>query len=242
MNITLFGAQPEDRQRLQGLLQRANLTAAVSLGSVFEPAPATDSRLSPGAAQGLDVKPPAGAQLAEPRALLFWEFADPEQASLCVQAVRQDLSFTLFGAILATSSEQSRLIRPSDGFDDFIVCPYSADELRQRLRVVNWRRGGGCALERATADALKVDLSGQEVFVDGRPVPLTAKEFSLLKCLWQHQGNVLTKTELLSQVWGNACSASRTLDTHVSRLRAKLGPRLLLKTVRGSGYKLSCAL
>jgi DNA-binding response OmpR family regulator len=77
------------------------------------------------------------------------------------------------------------------------------------------------------------------VFVDGRPIALTAKEFALLAYLCERRGKVLSREHLLARVWGNRYEGGpRTVDIHVRRLRAKLGEALPLETLRGSGYKL----
>jgi DNA-binding response OmpR family regulator len=84
-----------------------------------------------------------------------------------------------------------------------------------------------------------VDKAGHEVYVDGRAVQLTAKEFALLAYLCERRGKVLSREHLLARVWGNRYEGGpRTVDIHVRRLRAKLGPALPLETLRGSGYKL----
>ena len=84
-----------------------------------------------------------------------------------------------------------------------------------------------------------VDKAGHEVIVDGRRVPLTAKEFALLAYLCERRGKVLSREHLLARVWGNRYEGGpRTVDIHVRRLRAKLGDALPLETLRGAGYKL----
>jgi DNA-binding response OmpR family regulator len=84
-----------------------------------------------------------------------------------------------------------------------------------------------------------VDKAGHEVYVDGKPVQLTAKEFALLAYLCERRGKVLSREHLLARVWGNRYEGGpRTVDIHVRRLRAKLGSALPLETLRGSGYKL----
>ena len=92
----------------------------------------------------------------------------------------------------------------------------------------------------SVAMCLVIDRSARDVYVDGRPVLLTAKEFSLLVFLCDHRGKVKTREQLLSRVWGASYEGgARTVDIHVRRLRAKLGPAFPLKTLRGAGYKLA---
>src|SRR3954447_12115673 len=80
--------------------------------------------------------------------------------------------------------------------------------------------------------------AAHEVEVGGEPVELTPKEFALLSTLLENAGIVLTRAELLDQIWGGAFPAgTRTVDVHVAQLRRKLGRPELIRTVRGAGYK-----
>ncbi|MCS6797893.1 MAG: response regulator transcription factor [Myxococcota bacterium] len=130
-------------------------------------------------------------------------------------------------------------LAPGDGFDDFALAPYVAPELYARIRRVQWARSFD-GRERVRIGALCVDLAAHEVFVDGRPVDLTHQEFALLAFLITHRGRVFTREQLLSRVWRvEHYHGSRTVDIHVRRLRAKLGPAAApLETVRGVGYKM----
>jgi DNA-binding response OmpR family regulator len=83
-----------------------------------------------------------------------------------------------------------------------------------------------------------VQRGSREVTVGGRPVELTAKEFDLLACLLEHPHMVLSRDQLLSQVWGfQYYGGTRTVDVHIAQLRRKLGLPALIRTVRGAGYK-----
>jgi DNA-binding response OmpR family regulator len=111
--------------------------------------------------------------------------------------------------------------------------PYAAEELDGRLRSLQLRSA------RRQADDIVVDRDGQEVRIEGRNVPLTAKEFALLAYLCERRGRVFSREHLLERVWGSHYAVgSRTVDIHVRRLRAKLGSALPLETLRGRGYKL----
>jgi DNA-binding response OmpR family regulator len=130
-------------------------------------------------------------------------------------------------------------IDPSSGFDDFCLHPYVPEELYGRIRALEWRRSEFATEERHKVAGIVVDKAGHEVYVDGRPISLTAKEFALLAYLCERRGKVLSREHLLARVWGNRYEGGpRTVDIHVRRLRAKLGDALPLETLRGSGYKL----
>ncbi len=90
-----------------------------------------------------------------------------------------------------------------------------------------------------TSGTLVVDQQAHEAVINGRSVELTAKEFSLLRHFAEHAGHVLSRKALLAGIWGEGYTGGmRTVDIHVSRLRAKLGTELPLFTVRRVGYKL----
>jgi DNA-binding response OmpR family regulator len=86
-------------------------------------------------------------------------------------------------------------------------------------------------------DGLMIDVRAHEVFLHGQPVPLTAREFALLHYLYERRGAVVSRKELLRDVWGESYGGgARTVDIHVRRLRAKLGAAWF-ETIRGVGYK-----
>jgi DNA-binding response OmpR family regulator len=125
-------------------------------------------------------------------------------------------------------------------FDDFMLYPYDNDELSMRLmRLLNksQKTKSGTVVE---ANGLVVDTESFEVTVDGRQLSLTFKEFELLRFLATRSGRVHTREALLNQVWGyEYFGGLRTVDVHVRRIRAKLGPKHedLVQTVHGVGYK-----
>ena len=87
---------------------------------------------------------------------------------------------------------------------------------------------------------LRIEVGGREVFVDGERTALTPKEFDLLVTLIEHRGIVLTREQLLEQVWGfTFLGDSRTIDVHVRQLRRKLGDACPIQTVWGTGYKVA---
>ena len=143
--------------------------------------------------------------------------------------------------LTARSDEIDRVVGFEVGADDYLVKPFSMRELVLRIRAVLRR----VAPEQVTSDlviygSIKIDQSGHQVMIDGEPIDLTGTEFKLLTYLCERPGRVLSRELLLQEVWGyNFVGDTRTVDTHMTRLRGKLGiAGDLVKTVRGFGYKL----
>lgn len=125
--------------------------------------------------------------------------------------------------------------------EDFMVAPVEPDLLEHRVRFVlkrlNHAAPGGEGIQ---IGKLKLDVDRYEVSLNGELLELTYKEFELLKFLATHPGRVFSRDQLLNQVWGyDFIGGTRTVDVHVRRLRAKLGPKYasLIDTVRNVGYK-----
>jgi two-component system, OmpR family, phosphate regulon response regulator PhoB len=142
--------------------------------------------------------------------------------------------------LTARGEEVDRIVGLELGADDYVVKPFSPRELTLRVKAV-LRRGEAGETENASwqRDGMKVDFERHLVEVNGRDVALTATEFKLLTEIIQARGKVLTRDSLLSRVWGYEFDGyARTVDTHVRRLRQKLGPHAnLVETVRGVGYR-----
>lgn len=129
----------------------------------------------------------------------------------------------------------------SAGFDDFVLQPLVPAELYARLRQLDWRTAAFGSDEVLKLDELVIDIAGHEARLGGRRLELTHQEFELLRFLAQHRGRAFTRDQLLERVWGyRYAGGTRTVDIHVRRVRAKLGPALggLIETVRNHGYKL----
>lgn len=129
------------------------------------------------------------------------------------------------------------------GADDLMLDTAPPAEVEARIRLAREHDASGTnedqAEEISTGD-LVIDASGYTVRLRGRPLDLTYKEFELLKYLVQHPGRVFTRAQLLQEVWGyDYYGGTRTVDVHVRRLRAKLGPEYdqLISTVRNVGYR-----
>jgi DNA-binding response OmpR family regulator len=129
------------------------------------------------------------------------------------------------------------------GIDEILLPSTGPAEIDARLRLLAGRRGGLVNAESAgkvTLGELVIDEGTYTARLRGRPLDLTYKEFELLKYLAQHAGRVFTRAQLLQEVWGyDFFGGTRTVDVHVRRLRAKLGPEYeaLIGTVRNVGYK-----
>jgi two-component system phosphate regulon response regulator PhoB len=145
--------------------------------------------------------------------------------------------------LTARGDEVDRVVGFELGADDYIVKPFSVREVVLRVRAV-LRRGapGDPALKpRDTLGPLKLDFEAHRCFVDGEEIELTALEFRLLATFLERAGRVQTREQLLRDVWEMAGDLqTRTVDTHVKRLREKLkGGRDLIETVRGLGYRMA---
>lgn len=138
--------------------------------------------------------------------------------------------------------EVDRVLAFELGADDFVAKPYSPRELALRLRAVLRRSQAQTdqPVDRFQLDRLSIDVPGHEVAVDGNVIALTALEFKLLIDLARHRGLVRSREKLLEAVWRHPGTLeTRTVDSHVKRLREKLGEfGRQIETVRGVGYRL----
>jgi DNA-binding response OmpR family regulator len=160
-------------------------------------------------------------------------------------ALRMIRSVSDVPVVIATArDDESSVIGLLDaGADDYVVKPYSADHLEARIRAVLRRTGQGDAPRSISVGELKIDLDAHLATLAGDPLDLTAREFELLAYLAEHEGKVVSKRELLAEVWRQPYGgADKTVDVHLSWLRKKLGetaaePRYL-HTRRGVGIRL----
>jgi len=147
--------------------------------------------------------------------------------------------------VVATArTEESGIVALLDaGADDYVVKPFSVDHLEARLRAVLRRSEAAGAAGPITVGGLSIDLAGREATLDGTHLELSRKEFDLLVHLAENVGEVVSKRDLLAEVWREPYGGSdSTVDVHLSWLRKKLGetaaePRYL-RTVYGVGVKL----
>ena len=143
--------------------------------------------------------------------------------------------------LTARDSEIDRVLGLELGADDYVTKPFSPRELVARVKAILRRVDGPPRDEPdvLVAGGVEVDLGRREARVDGRVVPLAAREFDLLAHLAHNAGLALTRPQLLEGVWGPGWYGDeRTVDVHVRQLRKKLGDRLPLATVWGVGYRL----
>jgi two-component system, OmpR family, response regulator len=145
--------------------------------------------------------------------------------------------------VTARGAESDRVLGLEVGADDYVTKPFSARELLARIRATVRRSRGevGPQHELLVVGPLVLDPAKLSVELSGKPIAVTAYEFAVLRALAQRPGQVLSREQLLDLAKGSAeMSFDRSIDVHVSRLRAKLGDDSgLLKTVRGAGYMLA---
>ena len=138
--------------------------------------------------------------------------------------------------VTARDDEVDRVLGLELGADDYVTKPFSPRELVSRVRAV-LRRTDRPSAAPLRLGAVTIDRTQRRAWCEDREVALTATEFDLLTHLVAAPGRVFGREELLSAVWGYAAvSSTRTVDVHVAQLRAKLGARTPIRTVRGVGY------
>ena len=147
--------------------------------------------------------------------------------------------------LTARGEETDRVLGLDLGADDYVTKPFSVRELLARVRALLRRsQPEKATLDQLTVDDITIDFRSYEARKAGKPIEMTRREFQLLRALASRPGEVVTRDELLDQVWGlEDYPTTRTIDNHIAGLRAKLErdaaePRRLL-TVRGVGYKWS---
>ncbi|OOG46231.1 two-component system response regulator CreB [Polaromonas sp. A23] len=145
----------------------------------------------------------------------------------------------------AHGEEIDRVLGLELGADDYVSKPFSPRELLARVRGMLRRARMQPATPAPTvgANPFDIDLAGQRISLQGRPLPLTRREFGLLADLLRHPGRIRSREDLLSAVWGaDSDSTDRTVDTHIKTLRAKLEEaapgREYIVTHRGMGYSI----
>lgn len=143
----------------------------------------------------------------------------------------------------ARSEEYDKLFGFEIGVDDYVVKPFSPKELMARVKVVLKRHVAPetpVYQDKYVFEGLEVDISGREVYIDGKKISMTPKEYDLLFYLVKNKNIALTRNKLLEEVWGyDFFGDDRTVDTHIKMLRSSLGEhyRNYIVTLRGLGYK-----
>ena len=145
--------------------------------------------------------------------------------------------------VTAKGSEYDKVVGLDSGADDYVTKPFGMMELVSRIKAVLRRTGKvEDRMDMETA-GVHVDVKKHEVTVDGKEISLTLKEFELLEKLMRNQGIVLTRDQLLTEIWGyDFDGETRTVDVHIRTLRQKLGEKgEIIQTVRGVGYRVGGA-
>jgi DNA-binding response OmpR family regulator len=168
--------------------------------------------------------------------LLDLELADLDGLEVC-RAIRAGCDVPVI-AVAARGAELERVLGLQAGADDYVVKPYGFRELMARMDAIMRRARPRPPEARAVSRGpLWIDPGSREVSLDGEPVDVTRKEFDLLFLLASHPDTVVSRQRIMRQIWGDSWSR-RTLDTHVSSLRNKLGGSDWIITVRGVGFRL----
>ncbi|HEX3926134.1 MAG TPA: response regulator transcription factor [Streptosporangiaceae bacterium] len=161
------------------------------------------------------------------------------------QALRMMRAVSAVPVIVATAcDDEAEIVRLLNaGADDYLVKPFSCEHLAARIAAVLRRNGMSGGATVLNVGGLRVDLAAREASLDGKPLQLSRREFDLLGYLAARPDQVVSRRELLADVWHQSYGDDQTIDVHVSWLRRKLGesaaaPRYL-HTVRGVGVKLA---
>jgi len=176
--------------------------------------------------------------------LLLLDLMLPDGSGLDLfRELKQDKSLSTMPVIIITAKddEVDKVVGFELGADDYVTKPFSVRELILRVKAVlkrGERKSDNIEVQRQFGE-LKIDVDSHEVFVNDDHVSLTALEFKLLRQLVDRRGRVQSRDQLLSDVWGYSSDVTtRTVDTHIKRLREKLGDMgKYIQTIRGVGYK-----
>lgn len=170
--------------------------------------------------------------------LLDWMLPDEDGLSVCksLRAAGKQLPILM---LTARDDVGEKVLALNAGADDYVTKPFHLAELLARVRSLLRRAGDGQGSP-TRAGGLRLDHKQRLLFVEDRRVELTGREYALLDLLLRNCGRVVTRSEILDQVWGIQFDPeSNVIDVHIRRLRDKLGVRSgLLDTVRGQGYRL----
>jgi len=176
-------------------------------------------------------------------ALIVLDLMLPKMPGLEVcRALKTDSATSHIPIIMLTAKaeEIDRIVGLEFGADDYVTKPFSPRELILRINAILRRGKGGEVNDLMSIGQIMLDPSRHHVAVAGKPVRLTSVEFKLLSMLMRRQGRVQARDRLLNEVWGyESIIDTRTVDTHVRRLRKKLGHAAkAIETVRGFGYRI----
>jgi two-component system response regulator RegX3 len=172
--------------------------------------------------------------------LLDLRLPDMDGYDVCRQ-IRQTSEVPII-MVTARGEESDRVIGLELGADDYVVKPFGVRELIARIRAVTRRAAGGRGDEGPALlsyGPLSVDQRARRVTLDGADIALTAKEFDIIAALAADPGAVVSRKQLLAEVWDTSWYGStKTIDVHMASLRRKLGDGGWIETVRGVGFRL----
>lgn len=157
---------------------------------------------------------------------------------LLAQLRRESTAYVIM--LSARSEETDKIIGLSVGADDYLTKPFSPRELVARVKAALRRIQAGATPETdiLAFQHLRIDRRSRQVWMDDQPIALTAVEFDLLRTLAEHRGAVLSREQLLQQVWGyDFYGEERVVDVHIGHIRQKLADDRFIVTVRGVGYR-----
>ncbi|MFF2550120.1 response regulator transcription factor [Nocardia sp. NPDC058058] len=164
----------------------------------------------------------------------------PDADGLTVLRQLREVSAVPVVILTARNDERSIVRGLRGGADDYVVKPARISELLARIENVTRRAGAVTAPPRRTVESgdVRVDLGARRVEVAGVDIGLTPKEFELVEALVERPGAAVSRQQLMDRIWGDAFVAvSRSLDVHMTGLRAKLDRPGLITTIRGYGYR-----
>lgn len=182
----------------------------------------------------------AAALSAAPCDLVLLDLSLPDGDGLDVcRELRQRSNRLGIIAVTARGEERDRVVGLRVGADDYMVKPFSMDELQARIEAV-LRRAAYASPEPVVIEAgrLSIDVAARNVTVDDRQVALTRKEFDILLSLARQPGLVISRDRILLDVWQTTWVGRHTVEVHIGSLRTKLGDARLIESVRGVGYRL----
>jgi DNA-binding response OmpR family regulator len=174
--------------------------------------------------------------------LIILDIMLPKQDGLSVLREIRQAGLTTPVLMLTARGDIDDKIKGLDlGADDYLAKPFSVDELLARVRAL-FRRSGGQANSILQVKDLQLDTVSREISKGGRPVDLTAREFSILEFLLYNKNRAVSRFSLAEHVWGDAFdpfSMSNFMDVHIKNLRKKIGDSghgAIIRTIRGVGY------
>ena len=222
MNVLLIEDEPDIRKNLEYNLEKEGYTVSSS-GSISESMSLIESNLF--SLVLLDLMLPDGSGL-----------------DLCKKIKsNSETEHTPIIILTAKDDEVDRVVGFELGADDYVTKPFSVRELILRVKVLLKKRSDDIDQNLLEFGPIAMNLDAHDVSVEGKNILLTALEFKLLKHLLKRKGRVQTRDQLLGDVWGYSSEVTtRTVDTHIKRLREKLGPvGDYIQTIRGVGYRFS---